>query len=211
MRSLVLAVAMMATASSVASAEVRVRLMKGSAIGMASTFDRAGDAPRSTLQKAVTDGALSSVFVASEVAPDRIQTTRTLLTELNARRSNGTIVVDLPADVMFDFDKAVIRPDAEPALDKAAEVLKSYPTAKVTIGGHTDAKGDDAYNEALSMRRAKAVADRLAGPAGRTLAAEGFGEKQPVAPNAHADGSDDPQGRQKNRRVEIRITPDAGD
>ena len=211
MRSLVLAVAMLAAASGVATAEVRVRLMKGSAIGMASTFDRAGDAPRSTLQKAATDGALSSVFVASEVAPARIQTTRTLLTELNARRSQGTIVVDLPADVMFDFDKAVIRPDAEPALDKAAEVLKSYPTAKVTIGGHTDAKGDDAYNEALSMRRAKAVADRLAGPAGRTLAAEGFGERQPIAPNAHADGSDDPQGRQKNRRVEIRITPDAGD
>lgn len=211
MRSLVLAVAMLAAASGVATAEVRVRLMKGSAIGMASTFDRAGDAPRSTLQKAATDGALSSVFVASEVAPARIQTTRTLLTELNARRSHGTIVVDLPADVLFDFDKAVIRPDAEPALDKAAEVLKSYPTAKVTIGGHTDAKGDDAYNEALSMRRAKAVADRLAGPAGRTLAAEGFGERQPIAPNAHADGSDDPQGRQKNRRVEIRITPDAGD
>ena len=211
MRSLVLAVAMLAAASGVATAEVRVRLMKGSAIGMASTFDRAGDAPRSTLQKAATDGALSSVFVASEVAPARIQTTRTLLTELNARRSDGTIVVDLPADVMFDFDKAVIRPDAEPALDKAAEVLKSYPTAKVTIGGHTDAKGDDAYNEALSMRRAKAVADRLAGHAGRTLAAEGFGERQPIAPNAHADGSDDPQGRQKNRRVEIRITPDAGD
>ena len=124
MRSLVLAAAMLAAASGVASAEVRVRLMKGSAIGMASTFDRAGDAPRSTFQKAVTDGALSSVFVASEVAPARIQTTRTLLTELNARRSHGTIVVDLPADVMFDFDKAVIRHDAEPALDKAAEVLR---------------------------------------------------------------------------------------
>lgn len=211
MRSLVLAVAILATAPSAASAEVRVRLMKGSAIGMASTFDRAGDAPRSTFQKVVTDSALSSVFVTSEVAPARIETTRTLLTELNARRSDGTIVVDLPADVLFDFDKAVIRPDAEPALNKAAEVLKSYPTAKVTIGGHTDAKGDDAYNEALSMRRAKAVADRLAGPAGRTLAAEGFGEKQPVAPNSRADGGDDPQGRQKNRRVEIRITPDAGD
>ena len=211
MRALALSVAILAAAPSVVSAEVRVRLMKGSAIGMASTFDRAGDAPRSTFQKAVTDSALSSVFVASEVAPARIETTRTLLTELNARRSDGTIVVDLPADVLFDFDKAVIRPDAEPALDKAAEVLKSYPTANVTIGGHTDAKGDDAYNEALSMRRAKAVADRLAGPAGRTLAAEGFGETRPVAPNSRADGTDDPQGRQKNRRVEIRITPDAGD
>ncbi|NQE62446.1 OmpA family protein [Caulobacter sp. RHG1] len=210
MRSLILTVVALATVPGLASAEVRVRTMKGSAIGMASTFERTGNAPRSTFEKAGPDSTLSSVFVASEVAPARIETTRTLLTELNARRSEGTIVVDLPADVLFDFDKATIRPDAEPALVKAAEVLKSYPTAQVTIGGHTDSKGDDAYNDALSLRRAKAVADRLAGPAGRALTAEGFGEKQPVAPNAHADGSDDPDGRQKNRRVEIRITPNAG-
>ncbi len=210
MRLLVLGLAALATVPGVASAEVRVRVMKGSAIGMASTFERAANAPRSTFEKAGPDSTLSSVFVASEVAPARIETTRTLLTELNARRSEGTIVVDLPADVLFDFDKAVIRPDAEPALSKAAEVLKSYPTAQVTIGGHTDAKGDDAYNDALSLRRAKAVADRLTGPAGRALAAEGFGEKRPVVPNARPDGSDDPDGRQKNRRVEIRITPNAG-
>lgn len=210
MRSLVLGLATLALIPGLASADVRVRVMKGSAIGMASTFERASNAPRSTFDKAGPDSTLSSVFVASEVAPARIETTRTLLSELNARRSEGTIVVDLPADVLFDFDKAVIRPDAEPALAKAAEVLKSYPTAQVTIGGHTDSKGDDAYNDALSLRRAKAVADRLAGPAGRALASEGFGEKQPVAPNAHPDGSDDPDGRQKNRRVEIRITPKAG-
>lgn len=210
MRSLVLGLAVLATVPGLASADVRVRVMKGSAIGMASTFERAGDAPRSTFEKAGPDSTLTSVFVASEVAPARIETTRTLLSELNARRTDGTIVVDLPADILFDFDKATIRPDAEPALTKAAEVLKSYPTAQVTIGGHTDAKGEDAYNDALSLRRAKAVADRLAGPAGRALASEGFGEKQPVAPNAHPDGGDDPDGRQKNRRVEIRITPKAG-
>lgn len=211
MRSIVLALVMLMTVVSVARAEVKVRLMKGSAIGMASTFERAANAPRSTFDKAGPDSVLSSVFVASEVSPVRMETTRTLLTALNARRTNGTIIVDLPADVLFDFDKASIRPDAEPALAKAAELLKSYPTAKVTIGGHTDAKGDYAYNEALSMRRAQAVAVRLAGSAGHGLAAEGFGEKQPVAPNARPDGADDPQGRQKNRRVEIRITPNAGD
>lgn len=208
MRSLVL-VAALAVASGQASAEVRVRLMKGSAIGMPSTFERTGSAPRSTFEKAVPDSTLNSVFVASEVAPSRIETTRALLTELDARRSEGSIVVDLPADVLFDFDKAVIRPDAGPALSKAAEVLKSYPSAKIAIGGHTDAKGDDAYNHALSLRRAKAVADRLTGPAGRPLAAEGFGETRPVVPNALPDGSDDPGGRHKNRRVEIRITPPA--
>lgn len=211
MRSPALAAVLMATVPGLALAGVTVRTMKGSAIGMPSTFVRAENAPRSTFEKAGPDSTLSSVFVASEVAPERIETTRTLLTELKARRSEGAIVVDLPADVLFDFDKATIRSDAEPALIKAAEVLKSYPEAKVSIGGHTDSKGDDAYNEALSQRRAKAVADRLAGATGRTLAAEGFGERRPVAPNAHPDGSDDPAGRQKNRRVEIRITPGRGD
>lgn len=131
-------------------------------------------------------------------------------TSLKARRSDGVIVIDLPADVLFDFDKAMIRADAEPALMRAAELLKSYPDAQVSIGGHTDAKGDDAYNEGLSLRRARAVAARLQGPAGRTLGAQGFGERQPVAANAKPDGSDDPDGRQKNRRVEIRITPKPG-
>lgn len=207
----VLAAALLAAglAPDVASA-LTVRLMSGSAIGMASTFEKDPNAPRTVFEKAGPDSSLESVFVASEVAPDRIQTTRGLLTELKARRSDGAIVVDLPADVLFDFDKATIRPDAEPALARAAELLKSYPGAQITIGGHTDAKGDDAYNEALSLRRARSVADRLQSPAaGRSIKAEGFGERRPVAPNTRPDGADDPDGRQKNRRVEIRITPRA--
>lgn len=207
MRWTALALAGLATLPSFASATVTVRTMKGSAIGMASTFVPAENAPRSTFEKADADSALVSVFLPSEVAPGRIETTRALLGELNARRTEGTIVVDLPADVLFDFDKAVIRTDAEPALTKAAEVLKSYPNADVSIGGHTDSKGDDAYNEGLSLRRAKAVAERLSGPAGRPLSAIGFGERRPIAPNVRPDGGDDPHGRQKNRRVEIRITP----
>lgn len=207
----VLAAALLAAglAPDVASA-LTVRLMSGSAIGMASTFEKDPNAPRTVFEKAGPASSLESVFVASEVAPDRIETTRGLLTELKARRSDGAIVVDLPADVLFDFDKATIRPDAEPALARAAELLKSYPGAQVTIGGHTDAKGDDAYNEALSLRRARSVADRLQSPAaGRSIKAEGFGERRPVAPNTRPDGADDPDGRQKNRRVEIRITPRA--
>lgn len=207
----VLAAALLAAglAPDVASA-LTVRLMSGSAIGMPSTFEKDPNAPRTVFEKAGPDSSLESVFVASEVAPDRIETTRGLLTELKARRSDGAIVVDLPADVLFDFDKATIRPDAEPALARAAELLKSYPGAQVTIGGHTDAKGDDAYNEALSLRRARSVADRLQSPAaGRSIKAEGFGERRPVAPNTRPDGADDPDGRQKNRRVEIRITPRA--
>lgn len=193
----------------VASA-MTVRLMSGSAIGTISTFEKDMRAPQSSFAKAGPDSELESVFVSSEVSPERIETTRSLLTELNARRSDGVIVIDLPADVLFDFDKATIRADAEPALTRAGELLKSYPGAQVSIGGHTDAKGDDAYNEGLSLRRARAVAAQLQREAGRTLGAQGFGERQPVAANAKPDGSDDPDGRQKNRRVEIRIAPKPG-
>lgn len=201
-----ISVAVVAPAPSLA---VTVRLMKGSAIGMPSTFTRSPQAPRSTFERAIQQSSLQSVFVASEVEPARVETTRALLSELGARRTDGDIVVDLPADVLFDFDKTTIRPDAEPALRKASELLRSYPTATVMIGGHTDSKGDDAYNDALSLRRAKAVADRLSQGSSVNMEAKGFGEREPVAANQRPDGSDDPQGRQKNRRVEIRITPQA--
>lgn len=190
-----------------AASALTVRIMSGSQAGMDTTFERVADAPRTTFEKGGLDSSLQSVFQASEVAPERVETTRTLLTQLSARRTDGVIVVDLPADVLFDFDKATLRPDAEPAMTRAAELLRSYPTATVSIGGHTDAKGDDDYNDALSLRRARTVADRLGSAIGRTLVAEGFGEARPVAPNAAPDGRDDPAGRQKNRRVEIRIQP----
>jgi outer membrane protein OmpA-like peptidoglycan-associated protein len=193
-----------------AASAMTVRIMSGSAQGLASTFEKVADAPRSTFEKAGPDSSLQSVFVASEVAPERVETTRGLLSELNARRTDGAIVIDLPADVLFDFDKATIRPDAEPALTRAGELLKSYPDARIVIGGHTDAKGDDAYNDDLSLRRARSVADRLRAAAGRAPEVEGYGERRPVAPNARPDGADDPEGRQKNRRVEIRITPANG-
>lgn len=190
-----------------ATSALTVRTMSGSAIGMPSTFTKAAGAPRSTFVRAGLESTLDSVFVAAEIAPDRIETTRALLSDLKARRTDGVIVVDLPADVLFDFDKATIRPDAASALNRAGELLRSYPGAAVEIRGHTDAKGDDRYNEGLSMRRAQSVATRLEGAAGHALEAQGFGEREPVAPNTLADGSDDPEGRQKNRRVEIRITP----
>ena len=121
---------------------------------------------------------------------------------------NGrTTVYTLPADVLFDFDKADIRPDADEALRQtAASLAQRAPGARLLIRGHTDAKGDDAYNVELSERRARAVQAWLAEEAdvdtGRT-AIQGFGESAPVAANTKPDGADDPAGRQRNRRVEI--------
>jgi outer membrane protein OmpA-like peptidoglycan-associated protein len=110
------------------------------------------------------------------------------------------------SDVLFDFDKAETRGAAASTLDTVARHLK---TAKhsVRIEGHTDGKGTDAYNQVLSEKRAEAVRGYLIqqGVDGIRLSSVGFGKTRPVAPNAQADGSDDPEGRQRNRRVELVI------
>jgi outer membrane protein OmpA-like peptidoglycan-associated protein len=127
-----------------------------------------------------------------------------LLRDLNAEVRGKEVRIALSADVLFDFDKADLRPEAAASLDKVVAVLKSYPKATATIEGHTDSKGGGNYNQKLSERRAESVRKWLAAR-GATLpmTTRGLGEKKPVAPNARPDGTDDPQGRQKNRRVEI--------
>jgi outer membrane protein OmpA-like peptidoglycan-associated protein len=129
-----------------------------------------------------------------------------LLRDLNAEVRGREVRIALNADVLFDFDRADLKPEARPSLDKVVAVLKSYPKASARIEGHTDSKGDDAYNQRLSQKRAESVRKFLA-TEGATLrmTTRGWGEKKPVAPNARPDGKDDPEGRQKNRRVEITV------
>lgn len=114
--------------------------------------------------------------------------------------------IELAADVLFDFDKYDILPKAQEALKQAAEVIREKAKGVVHIEGHTDSKGTDTYNQKLSERRVNAVRDWLVNQEGLKnvkFETRGFGAKKPVAPNAKPDGSDDPEGRQKNRRVEI--------
>ena len=119
---------------------------------------------------------------------------------LGARESALEVTVSLPADVLFDFDKAEIRPDAAAALARLATVIRGYPAGRAEIQGHTDAKGNAAYNQLLSQRRAEAVKRWLVERekvAADHLATRGFGKSRPVADN------DTEAGRQKNRRVEV--------
>ena len=116
--------------------------------------------------------------------------------------------VALAADTLFDFDKATLTAAAEENLRRAADAVRSGGAGTVTVNGYTDAKGEDVYNLDLSKRRAEAVAAWLRaqpGLGGRDFQAVGLGENDPVAPNAAADGSDDPAGRARNRRVTIDI------
>jgi outer membrane protein OmpA-like peptidoglycan-associated protein len=109
---------------------------------------------------------------------------------------------------LFDFDKADLLPKADETLQKAADFIRDRAKGgAVRIEGHTDAKGNDAYNQKLSERRAASVKSWFLahGLSNMKFSTEGFGAKKPVAPNAKPDGSDDPDGRQKNRRVELVI------
>jgi outer membrane protein OmpA-like peptidoglycan-associated protein len=107
------------------------------------------------------------------------------------------------SDVLFDFDKADIRPDAEAVLRQVARSLdKRFAGREITVDGHTDSRGSDAYNDGLSMRRAEAVKRWLVAngriPASR-ITTNGYGESEPVATN------DTDAGRQRNRRVVIGV------
>ena len=129
------------------------------------------------------------------------------LKDLGAKVVGQEIVIELSADVLFDFDKADLKPAAVDSLAKVAAVLKGMPGSPATIDGHTDGKGSDAYNLRLSKARARSVRDWLVShqvlPCGTEIV--GFGKSMPVAPNVFDDGSDNPEGRQKNRRVEITV------
>ncbi|MBA2611051.1 MAG: OmpA family protein [Bacteroidetes bacterium] len=111
-------------------------------------------------------------------------------------------------NIFFDFDKATLRPLSNVELKNLVMLMRSNPNMKVEISGHTDSKGDDAYNLKLSEERAQAVVTRLIekGITTEHMKAKGYGETQPVAPNTKPNGSDDPEGRQLNRRVELKIT-----
>ena len=127
---------------------------------------------------------------------------------LEVKETPTEVRIDLSADVLFDFDKANLLPKAQQTLARAADIIRDKAKGSVRIDGYTDAKGSDAHNQPLSERRAAAVETwfKTKGNLKNVVfVTQGFGAKNPVAPNTKPDGSDDPDGRQKNRRVEIVI------
>jgi outer membrane protein OmpA-like peptidoglycan-associated protein len=132
----------------------------------------------------------------------------TLVCASTGPEGDGTetpVEIKLPSDVLFEFAKSDLTPAAQSALDEVDNQIEAS-TGTITIEGHTDAIGDDASNQRLSEARAASVQAALQDKLGSgfTFNAIGFGESRPVAPNAKPDGSDDPDGRAQNRRVEIR-------
>ena len=165
----------------------------------------AGEIARSTLGPAPGPGSGST---ASTISTSTIGSVEQIRSELGATETERGTVVSLPGDVLFDFDKAEIRPDARPTLDKLAELIMQSGDATVAVEGHTDSKGNDAYNLKLSERRAQAVRDYLKdvrSVPGDRMTVKGIGENRPVAQNMTPDGKDNESGQQKNRRVEVVI------
>ncbi len=132
-----------------------------------------------------------------------------VLEDLGAKIVGQELRIDLAADVLFDFDKFTLRPEADATLRKVGQVAAAYPSSPMLIEGHTDGKGLHPYNMKLSENRAASVKNWLVKNSGiqpTRVNTRGWGETKPVAPNKKPDGSDNPEGRQKNRRVEIVLT-----
>lgn len=141
------------------------------------------------------------------VEPSKVEVEK-IVTELKAERTVEGIKFNLPDNILFEFDQYSVRAKAKPTLAKINQLLSYYKDAQVFIYGHTDSKGDDDYNIDLSKKRAAAVKYYLVNvfkqPATR-MQTQGFGESKPLDRNENPDGSDNPAGREKNRRVEFII------
>jgi OOP family OmpA-OmpF porin len=110
-------------------------------------------------------------------------------------------------DVLFDFNKATLRPETKKALDYVVKLMLDNPTFKIELAAYTDAIGGKAYNLKLSQARAQACVNYIVskGVNRAQIIAKGYGSAKPIAPNKLPNGKDNPEGRQLNRRTEFTI------
>lgn len=123
-----------------------------------------------------------------------------------SQTADNRLKLDIPSDISFDTNRADIKPNFAPLLDKFAGTLRDNPNTRITIVGHTDSTGSDAINNPLSVHRAESTRDYLVshGVNGGRFSVEGRGSHQPVADNATVEG------RARNRRVEIFVAEPQG-
>jgi peptidoglycan-associated lipoprotein len=123
---------------------------------------------------------------------------------LDRKAKNALFVLK---NIYFAYDKADINQESAKELDKLVDILNDNLDIKIEMGSHTDSVASDSYNIELSQRRAESTVNYLIrkGIATERLTAKGYGESKPIARNSNPDGTDNPEGRQKNRRTEFRI------
>jgi len=173
--------------------------------GLASAQAKYADPDSSTVEQAARMALPHARVLEIKGMTSGIQS---VLQNLGAKVTAQEVKIEMDADVLFDFDKYTLRPEAADSLKKVGQVVQSYPNAPLLIEGHTDGVGTHTHNMKLSDDRAASVKNWLAQNAGvqqNRITTRGWGETKPIAPNKNPNGSDNPAGRQKNRRVELTL------
>ncbi len=148
---------------------------------------------------AAVGGAIGNAMDKKEERIRQISAERDVKAMEVERLREDLLRVSVSSEASFAFDRADIKPEFKPTLDKVAGVLRDDPNVRITIIGFTDSIGSEEYNQRLSERRARATADYLIsrGVSSSQILSRGLGESEPRASNATAEG------RAQNRRVEI--------
>ena len=136
------------------------------------------------------------------------ETVKKIETELKVEKVPEGIRINVAETILFDFDKYNVRAQARPTLTKINLLLRHYKKAQIFINGHTDNQGENAYNLELSQKRAAAVKYYFINVfkvQNTRMQTKGYGKTKPISLNNNLDGSDNPVGREKNRRVELII------
>jgi outer membrane protein OmpA-like peptidoglycan-associated protein len=179
---------------------------KGTAIGTAggaaagaAVGSQTGSTARGAIIGAVVGGATGMII--GNRMDKQAEQLQQQVSGATVQRVGEGLVVTFDSGLLYDFDSSSIRAEAGRNLQALASSLKDYPDTDILIVGHTDSQGTDAYNEALSLRRADAASGYLGreGVAYNRIRTSGRGESEPVAAN------DTDAGRQLNRRIEIAI------
>ncbi|MFT3996344.1 MAG: OmpA family protein [Asticcacaulis sp.] len=175
----------------------------GAGLGYATNTNK-GEQGRKNAVIGAGIGALAGAAVGNYMDKQQAELRKELAgTNVTVTRNGDNIILNMPSDVTFATSSATIDSGFYPVLNDVATVLNKYPSTYVDIVGHADSTGTDAINEPLSENRANSTAAYLTGRgvASQRLYVAGMGSRQPIASNATPDG------RAKNRRVEITLRP----
>jgi outer membrane protein OmpA-like peptidoglycan-associated protein len=147
-------------------------------------------------------GAVSGAIIGGAIGNRLDKQAKELAQIAETRRTEEGILVNLKGDILFDTGKANLKSDASERVKKIGEILAKYPEDRIVVIGHTDNVGNNEVNQRLSENRANAVKVGLLsqGVPAENITVVGMGKSQPIASN------NTPEGRAKNRRVELNIT-----
>jgi len=178
--------------------------LAGAAVGTGAGALVGGKKKRTEMIVGAGIGALAGTAVGAYMdKQERELREKTAGTDVEVVRNGDDLLLNMPSGITFETNSYAIQPQFRQTLDNVASTLAQYNQTYIDVYGHTDSTGGDAVNIPLSQNRAKSVADYLSmrGVLSARIGTQGFGSSQPLASNETAEG------RQKNRRVEIKIVP----